>query len=197
MLFRSMFHAINSDLIPDDAGVAVEYRVNGRAFRIDFMVTGKNSQGQESLFIVELKQWSDIQFSDLSDHVRTYLGGGVRDTLHPSYQAWSYASHLNMYNEYIYENEVQVQACAYLHNCMDNKVINSSRYEEKLREVPVFIKGQSSELRTAISTVIKEGTGTALLEKIDQSRIRPSIQLAESVSKMLRSEEHTSELQSH
>ncbi len=122
-LGNAMFHAINSDQIPDDAGVAVEYRVNGRAFRIDFMVTGKNSQGQESLFIVELKQWSDIQFSDLFDHVRTYLGGGVRDTLHPSYQAWSYASHLNMYNEYIYENKVQVQACAYLHNCMDTKLL--------------------------------------------------------------------------
>jgi DUF2075 family protein len=188
-LGNAMFHAINSDEIPNDAGVAVEYRVNGRAYRIDFMLSGKDAKGRESLFIVELKQWTDIEFSELEDHVKTYLGGGMRDTLHPAYQAWSYASHLNMYNEYIYENEVQVKACAYLHNCADAQVVNSSRYEEKLREVSVFIKGQANDLRNVISTVIKEGTGIQLLQKIDQSRIRPSIQLAESVSTMLKGKE--------
>jgi len=188
-LGNAMFHAINSDVIPNNAGVAVEYRVNGRAYRIDFMLSGLDAKGRESLFIVELKQWTNIEFSELEDHVKTYLGGGIRDTLHPAYQAWSYASHLNMYNEYIYENKVQVNACAYLHNCADAKVINSSRYEEKLREVSVFIKGQANDLRNAISTVIKEGTGIQLLQKIDQSRIRPSIQLAESVSTMLKGKE--------
>jgi len=188
-LGNAMFHAINSDVIPNNAGVAVEYRVNGRAFRIDFMVTGKDALGRESLFIVELKQWTDIEFSELADHVRTYLGGGIRDTLHPAYQAWSYASHLNMYNEYIYENRVKVKASAYLHNCADTKVVNASRYEEKLKEVNVFFKGQANDLRSSISTVIKEGTGIELLQKIDQSRIRPSMQLAESVSTMLKGKE--------
>ena len=188
-LGNAMYHAMNTADIPGDAGVAVEYRVNGRAFRIDFMLSGKNSAGKESLVIIELKQWTDIEFSDLGEHVRTYLGGGLRDAPHPSYQAWSYMSHLKMYNEYIYETDVAVNACAYLHNCSDPKVVNSSRYEEKLREVPVFIKGQGSELRSMIQANISVGTGTALLERIDAAVIRPSQQLADAVGSMLKGHE--------
>ena len=188
-LGNAMYHAMNTADIPGDAGVAVEYRVNGRAFRIDFMLSGKNSAGKESLVIIELKQWTDIEFSDLGEHVRTYLGGGLRDAPHPSYQAWSYMSHLKMYNEYIYDTGVSVAACAYLHNCEDPTVVNASRYEEKLRDVPVFIKGQGSELRSMISANIKEGTGTALLERIDAAVIRPSQQLADSVGSMLKGHE--------
>lgn len=188
-LGNAMYHAMNTADIPGDAGVAIEYRVNGRAFRIDFMLSGKNAAGKESLVIIELKQWSDIEFSDLSEHVRTYLGGGLRDTPHPSYQAWSYMSHLKMYNEYIYGEGVSVNACAYLHNCEDPTIVNASRYEEKLGEVPVFIKGQGPELRSMISANIKEGTGTALLERIDAAVIRPSQQLADAVGSMLKGHE--------
>ena len=188
-LGNAMYHAMNTDDIPGDAGVAIEYRVNGRAFRIDFMLSGKNELGKESLVIIELKQWTKVEFSKLSEHVYTFLGGGSRDTPHPSYQAWSYLSHLKMYNEYIYDTGVTVNACAYLHNCEDSTVLNASRYEERLREVPVFIKGQGPELRSMISANIKEGTGTALLERIDAAVIRPSQQLADSVGSMLQGRE--------
>jgi len=188
-LGNAMYHAMNTDEIPGEAGVAIEYRVNGRAFRIDFMLSGKNHSGKESLVIIEMKQWTDIEFSDLAEHVRTYVGGGIKDKPHPSYQAWSYLSHLKMYNEYIYETEVEVKACAYLHNCDDPSVVNASRYEEKLNEVPVFIKGQGPELRSMISANIKEGTGTSLLERIDSAVIRPSQQLADAVGSMLKGHE--------
>lgn len=94
-----------------------------------------------------------------------------------------------MYNEYIYDSAVSVSACAYLHNCEDPAVVNASRYEEKLREVPVFIKGQGPELRSMISANIKEGTGTGLLERIDAAVIRPSQQLADAVGSMLKGHE--------
>ena len=188
-LGNAMYHAMNTDEIPGEAGVAIEYRVNGRAFRIDFMLSGKNCSGKESLVIIELKQWTDIEFSDLAEHVRIYVGGGIKDKPHPSYQAWSYLSHLKMYNEYIYESGVEVKACAYLHNCDDPNVVNASRYGEKLNEVPVFIKGQGPELRSLISANIKEGTGTSLLERIDSAVIRPSQQLADAVGSMLKGHE--------
>ena len=188
-LGNAMFHVMNNPDIPSDAGVAIEYRVNGRAFRIDFMLSGKNAAGSESLVIIELKQWTDVEFSDFGEHVLTFVGGAKRDSPHPSYQAWSYLSHLKMYNEYIYETGVSVNACAYLHNCLDGSVVNASLYEEKLREVPVFIKGQSAELKSMILNNISEGTGTALLERIDAAVIRPSQQLADSVGSMLKGKE--------
>jgi hypothetical protein len=188
-LGNAMFHAMNSADIPGDAGVAIEYRLDGRAFRIDFMLSGKNLHGQESLVIVELKQWSEVELSELPEHVKTFLGGAIRDTTHPSYQAWSYLSHLKMYNEYIYDTGVTVNACAYLHNCLDPTVINSSRYEEKLREVPVFIQDQGEDLRAMVASHIVTGTGTDLLVRVDDAKIRPSQQLADAVGSMLKGHE--------
>lgn len=188
-LGNAMFHAMNTEDIPSDAGVAIEYRLNGRRFRIDFMISGRTASGKESLVIIELKQWSDVQYSDLAEHVKTFVGGGFRDERHPSYQAWSYASHLESYNEYVYENGLEVHACAYLHNCKDASIISNSRYENELRRAPVFLNGEIGGLRSLISTNIVEGCGTGLLERIDRAPIRPSQQLADAVGAMLKGKE--------
>ena len=184
-LGNAMFHVVNSDLIPKDAGIAIEYRVNGRKYRIDFLITGKNASGIDSLSIIELKQWTDIEFSDLQDHVSTRLGGGKSDERHPSYQAWSYASHLKNFNEFIYERGVDVSASAYLHNCTARSVVTDSRYENFLKQAPIFLKGDITKLQKYIAQNIHKGSGTDLLEEIDASPIRPSKQLAEVVSSML------------
>jgi len=184
-LGNAMSHVMRSDRIPSDAGIAIEYRLNGRRFRLDFVISGLDGKGKESLVIVELKQWTDIQFSDLDEHVKTVLGGGVRDVTHPSYQVWSYKSHLEMFNEYVYENELSVEACSYLHNCKDNQVINNSRYENALRLAPVFFHGEHDKLQKLIEDKIEKGSGTALLERVDAAVIRPSKQLADAVGNML------------
>jgi DUF2075 family protein len=188
-LGNAMSHIMHSNKIPDDAGIAVEYRLNGRRFRLDFVISGLNAQNQESVVIIELKQWTDIMFSDLDEHVKTALGGGIRDVTHPSYQAWSYKTQLEQYNEYVYENEVEVTACAYLHNCKDATVISNSRYENALRLAPVYLHGQADLLREEICERIKTGSGTDLLERIDSAIIRPSKQLADAVGAMLEGQE--------
>ena len=184
-LGNAMSHVMLDDGIPDDAAVAVEYRLNGRKFRIDFLIAGQDGAGKDSIVIVELKQWTDIDYSELRNHVRTFVGGGLRDERHPSYQAWSYASHLQMYNEYVYTNQLQVNACAYLHNCMSNQVVGDERYSEELGRAPVFIKGEIEGIRSLIRSNIKTGVDFELLRKIDASPIRPSKQLAEAVGSML------------
>ena len=188
-LGNAMSHVMRSDRIPSDAGIAIEYRLNGRRFRLDFVISGLDGKGKESLVIVELKQWTDIQFSDLDEHVKTVLGGGVRDVTHPSYQVWSYKSHLEMFNEYVYENELSVEACAYLHNCKDNQVINNSRYENALRLAPVFFHGEHDKLQKLIEGKIEKGSGTSLLERVDAALIRPSKQLADAVGNMLQGQD--------
>jgi len=184
-LGNAMFHVMNDPAIPDDAAVAVEYRLNGRKFRIDFMISGLDESDRESLVIVELKQWSDIQFSDLADHVRTFVGRALRDERHPSYQAWSYESHLRQFNEYVYSNDLEVNSCAYLHNCDTGRVIRDSRYSSELNKAPIFIKGELTGLRELIKTKIRTGAGPEALKRIDASPIRPSKQLADAVGSML------------
>ena len=184
-LGNAMSHAMNSPHIPNDSAIAIEYRLNGRRFRLDFIIAGLNSAGKESVVIVELKQWSEVAFSELNEHVKTFVGGGLRDERHPSYQAWSYASHLKMFNEYVYSNSLEISACAYLHNCENHKVVNDDRYSDKLAKAPVFIKGQLSDLQGLISGKIRKGAGTEIMRRVEASPIRPSKQLAEAVGSML------------
>jgi DUF2075 family protein len=188
-LGNGMSHIISSPEIPDDAGIAIEYQLNKLKNRIDFIISGKGPQGEESIVIVELKQWTDVDYSELPEHVNTFVGQKKRDVVHPSYQARSYASLLEMYNEYVYETPVKVTSCAYLHNCPELEVVNDSRYEEALRNTPVFIKGQKTEIVSLIASQIKIGGGVDLLRKIDAAPTRPSLQLAEAVSRMLQGKE--------
>ena len=184
-LGNAMFHVMNSDSIPDDAAVAVEYRLNGRRFRIDFMIGGTDSSGKEAISIIELKQWTDIKFSDLGEHVRTAVGGGIHDEQHPSYQAWSYLTHLRDFNEYAYSNQLNINAGAYLHNCTDDAVVRDDRFNEITDRAPVFIKGEIEALRDHVSGVIHEGIGIELFKDLDAAVIRPSKQLADAVGGML------------
>lgn len=188
-LGNGMSHIISSPEIPMDAGIAIEYQINKLKNRIDFIVSGKQADGSESIVIIELKQWTDVDYSELPEHVNTFVGQKKRDVVHPAYQARSYASLLEMYNEYVYETPVHVSSCAYLHNCVQNDVVNDSRYEEALRNTPVFVKGQKKEIVELISDRIKSGGGLELLKKIDSSPTRPSLQLADAVSKMLQGKE--------
>jgi uncharacterized protein len=184
-LGNAMFHVMSDSSIPNDSTVAVEYRLNGRKFRIDFLIAGRDSSGKESMVIVELKQWEEISFSALDGHVRTFLGGAQRDQPHPSYQAWSYAYHLSTFNEYVYSNDLQIAACAYLHNCKSKEVVGDERYQSDTVKAPVFIKGEIDPLRELIKTRINQGVGEEMLKRVDTSPIRPSKQLAEAVGSML------------
>lgn len=188
-LGNAMSHVMHDPAIPSDAAVAVEYRLNGRRFRIDFLIAGRDAVGNDSLVIVELKQWTDVDFSELAGHIRTFVGGRERSTPHPSYQAWSYASHLQQYNEYVYTQGVEIAACAYLHNCPTNLVVCDERYDEDLVKAPVFVKGESEALRSHIRSKITTGCDPDLLYRIDGSPIRPSKQLADAVGSMLNGNE--------
>jgi DUF2075 family protein len=184
-LGNAMYHVLNKSEIPDDAAVAVEYRLNGRRFRIDFMVGGTDSSGSEAISIIELKQWTEIEFSDLGEHVRTRVGKGIHDEQHPSYQAWSYLTHLRDFNEYAYSNELKINASAYLHNCPTDTVIRDPRYAAITKKAPTFIKDERDALRSHISEVIHNGVGTDLFRELDAAVIRPSRQLADAVGGML------------
>ena len=185
-LGNAMANVMRDSEIPADAGIAIEYRPNSRNFRIDFMISGHDREGKSSIYIVELKQWEDIEPSDIPDHVKTFIGGALRDEPHPSYKAWSYHSHMKSQNEFIYTSGVRVGSCAYLHNCPSNEVITASLYETLLAKSPVFIKGDHVALQTVIKSYVSKGGGIEILEQVDRSPIRPSKQLADAVGNMLK-----------
>ncbi len=174
---------LHDDAIPGDCGVAIEYGIPQTSKRIDFILSGANAEKQEQLIIIELKQWESATKTDRDGIVRTRFAGGEAEVSHPSYQAWSYASLLSSFNEAVYECEVALRPCAYLHNFTDNGVLTDSFYGHYLELAPVFLEGEGerARLREFIRQHVRYGDYRQLIFRIEHGRIRPSKGLIDSL----------------
>ena len=112
-----MYRILEDKEIPDECGVAIEFTIPTTSKRIDFIITGSSDDKQYSAIIIELKQWDNAEKVEGKDGiVTTYLGGGIRETTHPSYQVYTYAALINNFNETVEEDSINLYPCAYLHN---------------------------------------------------------------------------------
>ncbi|REK06109.1 MAG: DUF2075 domain-containing protein [Acidobacteria bacterium] len=174
-----MNNVLLDEEIPEETGVAIEYGIPTTSKRIDFLLTGQDEGGRDTMVIVELKQWSEVSASDLPDCVTTILGGGLQSVPHPSYQAYSYATLLRDFNEEVYSTDVTLAPCCYLHNCDSSAILKAPSFEHLTVDAPIFLRSDAAALAEFIRRHVKTGDRGALLYRIDQGRIRPSKQLAE------------------
>jgi uncharacterized protein len=180
-----MDKVLNDPDIPDDCGVAIEYQIPQSGKRLDFILTGLSKETAEHAILIELKQWSEAQLSEMDGVIRSPFNGKLQNTPHPSYQAWSYASLLQHFNATIEEEKINLQPCAYLHNYVNDDVISNSHYKEYIEKAPMFFKGDAVKLRNFIKTYVKYGDKTKILYRIEQGKIRPSKVLAEAMVSLL------------
>ena len=172
--------------IPDDAGLAVEYIVPSSAKRIDVMVSGTNAQKQKTAVIIELKQWTDVDVTLKDGVVETFIGRSKHELPHPSYQAWSYAVLLEDYSEVVRKSPIQLQPCAYLHNCDQDHTVRHPRYREYLQKAPAFLKDDAAKLRAFIRDHVRYGDRGDVIYEINSGVIRPSKDLADSLVSLLK-----------
>lgn len=180
-----MFHVMNTDAIPNDAAVAIEYSIPRTKNRIDFIVSGLDENKSEKVVIIELKQWSDITTTTKDAIVLTRFQNGIKETNHPSYQAWSYSSLLHNFNEVVYTENIDLVPCAYLHNHADNDTVTNTFYADHIRQAPLFCKGDKEKLQQFISRYVKYGGDPTLLYRIDGGNVRPSKELADMLASMM------------
>lgn len=175
--------------IPDDSSVAIEFTIPMTSRRIDFMIAGEDHQNEDSVIIIELKQWEKAEKVDGKDAiVKTFLGGGIRETTHPSYQAWSYACLLKDFNETVEEENLPLYPCAYLHNYPfkeENEPLKDVMYRQYYDEAPLYGKGDRKKLREFIKRYIKYGDKSDVLCRIDHGKIKPSKKLQDTLYSML------------
>jgi DUF2075 family protein len=180
-----MRNVLDDSAIPNDAKISIECQVPNTSKRIDFIITGQNAEKRDCAVIVELKQWETATSTSMDGVVSTYVGGGVREVSHPSYQAWSYAALLEGFNEEVYNQNIALQPCAFLHNCETPGDLVSPFYNEHLKKAPLFIKNDVVKLAEFIKTFVKFGDPTNIMYRIEHGRIRPSKTIADSVAKMI------------
>jgi uncharacterized protein len=187
MLYMS--NVLEDAEIPDNAGVAIEYKIPQTSKRVDFILTGTADRKKRAAVIVELKQWSTADLTDKDGIVKTYLGGAEREVSHPSYQAWTYAALLEDFNEAVQKQAIALRPCAYLHNMDSAATIRHPRYREHLDRAPVFVRSDSQKLTEFIKKHIRYGDDGEAIFEIDQSRIRPSKNLADTLLSMIQGNE--------
>lgn len=183
-----MAKVLRDEKLPDDAGLAIELHLPQSSKRIDFTLTGHGEAGEKNAVLIELKQWSTSKLSDKDAIVVTALGKGLNETVHPSYQAWSYASLLEGFNEAVYDRSISLRPCAYLHNYVRDGVIDAPHYQPYIDKAPLFLKGKDEleQLRAFIRQYIQTGDNKTVLYELVNGRIRPSKALADSLTGLLK-----------
>lgn len=172
--------------IPKDAGISIEFQIPLTSKRIDFIITGLDQSEKEQVIIIELKQWSKAKLTNKDAIVKTHFQYGESETAHPSYQAWSYAAMIRDYNQTVQEEKISLIPCAYLHNYSPDNVITNPFYRDHFTKAPVFLKPDALKLRDFIKNHVKYGDNKDILYKIENGRIRPSKQLADSLASLLK-----------
>ncbi|MDP4000800.1 MAG: DUF2075 domain-containing protein [bacterium] len=180
---RYMDTVISDSEIPDDVGIAIEYKIPQTSKRIDFILTGTNKENTRTAILIELKQWSEgIKVSKKDGIIETKFFGEVN---HPSYQVWSYATLMEDYNANVQNLGISLKPCAYLHNYEPDNVITNDFYKEYTNKAPIFLKPDALKLRDFIKKFVKHGDKGEIIYAIENGKIQPSKALADSLASML------------
>lgn len=184
-----MANVLSEPSIPENAGVAIEYNIPETAKRVDFIISGYDAEEKPSAVIIELKQWSSLNAVPGTEAlVETYTGGALRKTVHPSYQAWSYASLIRDYNQTVQEEEITLKPCAWLHNyerSSSHDPLDEPQYQTYEEEAPAFDKKEARDLQKYIRSSIAKGDDSDVMYRIDHGKLRPSRRLQDAIAGMV------------
>ncbi len=167
----------------------MEYELTYSAKRIDVMFLGKGKNGK-SIVIMELKQWSNVQPSNIERNISTFTGGAKRDIPHPSDQVAGYYYNLNDFMDVFTENKINLYACAYCHNYSpkENDPLFQPLFDETLSEFPLFTKNDFNELGSYLTEKLEGGNGQEVYNDFIHSNIKPSKKLIAYISDILRNQ---------
>ena len=179
-------------------GVIVELQLPLTSKRLDVMVAGQRASGtsavaQDNAVIIELKQWSHVDESSLTDHVAVaFAGGSPKDTLHPSAQVGRYEEFLRDMNELFAGGSVNLSSLAFLHNLdrtsSSAAPLYDTKFTELLKRSPIYAQDQIEELAQHLKQEVGDGQDTDLAERISSSEYRPTKKLLDHVAAVISNE---------
>ena len=172
-------------MFPDRTGVGVEFQLPKTSKRIDVLLSGFNSEDQREVLIVELKQWATANRTRMDGVVETFVGGALRNVSHPSYQAWSYAQLLTDFALIVDNENINITACAFLHNMADKSELEITHYSAYTEKAPIFTGLEGFAFQQFISERIQGGDNGEAINMLDESEVAPSKSLADALRAMI------------
>lgn len=170
-----------------DHGVILEYQLPLSSRRLDCMITGTDDSRNSGAVVVELKQWSDVQPSGIEDCVVTFLGGRMRQALHPSRQVGNYQLFLEDYHNAFSSGRVALKSCSYLHNLEFDPAneLFDPRHEALLDSYPIFTGDQTPDLARFLQERVGGGGGVDVMATVLESEFKASKKLLDHVKDVI------------
>ena len=186
---RSMSTALQTGDLTDH-GVVLEWQLPLSSRRLDCMVTGHSHADKAGAVVVELKQWEEAAPSAVEDCVTVFMGGRLRDRLHPSKQVGNYQRYLQDVHTAFSEGEVDLQACAYLHNLRydPDAEVYAERHHQLLATNPCYAGDQLDDLVGFLDGGVGAGGGLDVLDTVLRGRYRPHKRLLDHTARVIAAE---------
>jgi hypothetical protein len=173
-----------------EQGIILEYQLPMTSKRLDCLICGRDQNNTDNAVIIELKQWGKCDEASGDNEVATYIGGAVREKLHPSAQVGQYKMYLEDSHTAFYEppSPIKLNACSYLHNYhyYKNDVIFDNKFSNILKSYPLFTADDTKLFRDYLVEKLEQGYGLEVLSRIEKSRYRASKKLMEHVSEVIK-----------
>ena len=170
-------------------GILLEYQLPLTSKRLDCLVTGRDNNAANQAVILELKQWESCEQGAGRNEVTTWVGGNMRDVLHPSVQVGQYKTYLqDSHSAFHPDAGLTLNACSYLHNYSydPDDVIFSEKFKDALIACPIFTADDVDPLISYLQPKLDAGDTGEILLSIEKSRYRASRKLLEHVGETIR-----------
>ncbi|MFI7632334.1 DNA/RNA helicase domain-containing protein [Microbispora rosea] len=167
----------------------VEYKLPLTSKRIDVVLAGVHPRtGEDSYVVVELKQWSRAEPSDLGEHLVIVDGMPGGERLNPAEQVRRYCEYMRDFLRALNRKPDAVYGAAYLHNAMDLDVdgLADQIRDERSR---LFTKQRRGEFLRYLSERLADTSGADAADRLLHSTVSPSKQLMTYASKEIRERE--------
>jgi len=172
-----------------DHGVLLELQLPLTSKRLDCLVTGYDGEKAPNAVIIELKQWSGCKGASGKNEVATFVGGNVRDVLHPAVQVGQYMTYLtDCHTAFQGNDRISAHACSYLHNYdpIKDDPLFLPQFSDQIARFPVFTADQVPDLTAFLDKRIHQGDSGAVAAKVEQSKYSPSKKLLDHVAKLIK-----------
>ena len=175
-----------------DQGILVELKMPLSSKRLDVLITGSNpGTKRDSAVIVELKQWTEVGRSNITDCVTVDYGGKPRDTLHPSRQVAQYQRYLlDTHPAFSDDQAIALDACAYLHFAQHDpkSPLYHADFATLLGSNPAFAGDQSDMLATFLDQRVAGPDEGKILGRVAATAFKPHKRLLDHVARVIRNE---------
>ena len=170
--------------------IVIEYRLPYSERRIDVILFGKSFDNQDTIVIIELKQWSNNSVSDceIEGNLEVNYGSGVHQAAHPCLQVQGYVVDMYDFIKVFRETpKVDLLGCVYCHNYTrsEDSVLYLPKFQESIKKYPLFSKQDVKKAGEYLTEKLSKSSGFEVFNRFINSPIGPSRKLLDHVGEMI------------